>query len=118
VLLKKGPIEKKYTPPAGTLPFAGSHGLPENPGTDGGLRAVGATVLGYSHSGGGPVSQPFFVGKKNTPVNDEQSKVVIGNLSSYSVTWIEYYRYTSGTPLKYFESYPVTTGQAVSLAPK
>jgi hypothetical protein len=65
-----------------------------------------------------PLSQPFFVAKKNTPVNDEQSKVVIGNLSSYSVTWIECYRYTSGTPFKYFESYPVTTGQAVSLAPK
>ncbi len=88
------------------------------PTADGGLRAVGVTVLQPAHSIGGPVSQPFFVGKKNTPANDEESKVILGIISSYSVTWIEYYRYTSGKPFRYLVSYPVTTGQAVSLATK
>jgi hypothetical protein len=64
------------------------------------------------------VSQPFFVGKKNAPANDEESDVVVGIISCYSVTWIEYYRYTNGRPFTYLVSYAVTTGQAVSLAPK
>jgi hypothetical protein len=50
----------------------------------GALKSAGVTVLGYKDSalGGGP--QPFFVGSKNTPVNNKLSKVVIDYVPSYS----------------------------------
>jgi len=86
------------------------------PTASGGLKFVGGTPLGSYGSCSGPVSQPFFVGKKNTPANDEQAKVAVGNLDCYNNTWMVYYRYKSGAPFKTFKSALATTGQAVSLA--
>lgn len=83
-----------------------------------GLKTVGSTILHASGSCVGPVSQPFFVGRKNTPINDRRSKVLVANLSCYSLAWIEYFRYPNGKTHAYFESRPVPTGQAVSLVPR
>ena len=82
----------------------------------GGLRSVGVTLLQYAPSETDSGGQPFFVGKKNTPANDQQSKVFIDYYSSYLKTWVEYYHYESGVPFRSFPSSYSTSGQAVSLA--
>jgi len=45
----------------------------------GDLTVVGTTILGDTCNGGSTqVTQPFIVGKKNTPVNDREGRTVLG----------------------------------------
>jgi hypothetical protein len=86
----------------------------------GGLRLTGTTPLAHVCKGSGSheVTFPFVVGKKNTPINDEQGNVVLGSVAcqQYSVKFWHYP--TGGRPFrtitlpKKFE----LGGQSVSLA--
>ena len=85
----------------------------------GGLKLTGTTPLAHDcKGGGGEVTFPFVVGKKNTPINTEQGKVIIGSIGCLPPS-VDFWRYPdAGKPFrtvllsKKFES----GGQSVSLA--
>jgi hypothetical protein len=82
------------------------------------LTIVGTTALAdYCHFGS-YIQQPFVVGKKNTPENNEQGTVVIGgNLDCYTV--FDFWNYPNGgTSSRHLKSSPLRPqGQSVSIAP-
>jgi hypothetical protein len=69
--------------------------------TPAGLIVMGKTRL-FDKGCGTAIGQPFIVGKKNTPVNDQLGTVVIGgNLACYHMT-VDYWRYPAGrAPFKH-----------------
>ena len=89
-----------------------------------GLDVIGTTQLKDKWCSEVEVSQPFIVGEKNTPINDEQGTVIVGGnnfclqLSAQTVP-IAYWHYgRGGEPYKF--AHPrlsSASGQAVSIAP-
>ncbi|MGC2405859.1 MAG: hypothetical protein WA431_05570 [Candidatus Cybelea sp.] len=89
-----------------------------------GLDVIGTTQLEDKWCSEVEVSQPFIVGQKNTPINDEQGTVIVGGndfclqLSEQTVP-IAYWHYGSGgEPYKF--AHPRlsgASGQAVSIEP-
>lgn len=87
-----------------------------------GLMVVGTTQL-EQHCGEVQVVQPFIVGSKNTPVNDEQGTVLVGGnefcsqLSDLTVP-VAYWHYPrGGDPFKFAHPRPSgASGQVVSIA--
>jgi hypothetical protein len=89
-----------------------------------GLDVVGTTQLKDKFCGEVDVPQPFIVGPKNTPINDEQGTVVVGGNNfclqdSDQTVPLSYWRYTrGGHAFKYAHPRPsAVSGQAVSIAP-
>jgi hypothetical protein len=84
------------------------------------LVAHGETTLSDPCSGGpADVSAPFFVGTKNTPINDQRAKVVVGVNSvcrAYGTYLIEFWHYPSGgNPFKTYEEHVPIDNPIVSI---
>jgi len=87
--------------------------------TKSGVDLVGITQLVYKRCGSN-VGQPFIVGKKNTPINDQQGTVVVGgNYECYYYSPISYWHYpASRRPFRH--AHPRlyrASGLAVSILP-
>jgi hypothetical protein len=80
------------------------------------LRSVGKTLLHDDYCGGTSVTQPFIVGTRNTPANEEQGTIVVGgnNACGYRFDFWQYPR--GGKLLREFPSAPRDPiGQSVSI---
>lgn len=85
-------------------------------GASGKLVAVGETFLHDRACGGISIAQPFIVGKKNTPANEEQGTVVVGGNGACKSRF-DFWRYPAGgKPLRELPDAPETSyGQSVSI---
>jgi len=79
------------------------------------LTSHGEAILTCSGSGYADLFDPFIVGKKNTPVNDRQGKVVVGPACSNG-TGIGFWHYPrGGDSFKSFSGAITAYGTAVSI---
>jgi hypothetical protein len=107
-----------------TLTDQGSGAMYRVKETRKGLDVIGTTQLKDRQCGEVEVPQPFIVGPRNTPINDEQGTLVVGGnnfclqLSEQTVP-LSYWHYTrGGQPFKFAHPRPsAVSGQAVSIAP-
>ncbi|HEY2554606.1 MAG TPA: hypothetical protein VGI15_05090 [Candidatus Cybelea sp.] len=88
----------------------------------GGLTVVGSTNLdGGCYSGYTDIEQPFFVGKKNTPVNLKEGNMLVGvstSCRSGSSNGVVFWRYPSGgEPFKKYNADTEPLGVSVSIIP-
>ena len=89
-----------------------------------GLDVIGTTMLKDRGCGEVDVPQPFIVGPRNTPVNDEQGTVVVGGNNfclqvSEQTVPVGYWHYArGGEPFKFgHPRQSAVSGDAVSIAP-
>jgi len=86
---------------------------------EGVVKTVGVTTLTDQNCEGTYVLGPFVVGAKNTPVNDVEGTIVVGDDLSCNPTRVNYWAYPpGGEPQKTLHFGPSNPGyQAVSIAP-
>jgi len=90
--------------------------------SSGGLTVIGSTSLdGGCDSGYTDIEQPFFVGRRNTPVNSKQGNVLVGvNISCQNggSNGVVFWRYPSGgDPFKNYNGDTEPLGVSVSITP-
>jgi hypothetical protein len=88
----------------------------------GGLNVVGETTLdGGCYDGYTDIEQPFFVGRRNTPVNFHEGNVLVGaniSCSDGGSNGIIFWRYPSGgNPFKNYKDDTEPLGVSVSIKP-
>jgi hypothetical protein len=83
------------------------------------VKTVGVTTLADQKCGAPYVLGPFVVGAKNTPVNDVEGTIVVGDDLPCNPTRVNYWAYPAGgEPQKTLYFGPSNPGyQAVSIAP-
>jgi hypothetical protein len=90
--------------------------------SSGGLTVVGSTNLdGGCYSGYTDIEQPFYVGKKNTPVNSKEGNVLVGvntSCQNGGSNGVVFWRYPSGgDPFKKYNGDTEPLGVSVSISP-